>query len=267
MESLYSANAIPVDNGNRLRFTLVNATTDNTLTVTARWTVLQKNGKLSENAESFQVAPNAGEQTFAFKLTDGHLIAATLTGAASGLQSGMLYGVIALQYGDVNTTTQILRLMSGYVLNNAPLNYPLGDVSAVNSGLGATNIVSVSPPGAGTELNFSLATDGRSTLYNAIFEFSASADVADRTPVFTFADANNQFWQSTISAKITANQIVTIILTKNPIPATIPADVRYLPMCHHAPMQQLTITTLTANIQAADEYSRIRLWPTLWAAN
>ena len=267
MNSLYSANALPVDNGNRLRFSLINALSGTALTVTARWSILRPNGDLSENAESFIVQPDAGQQDFTFKLTKGLLVAATLSGSAVGLQNGILYGVMALQYGDVASETQLLRLMSGYILNNAPLNYPLGDVVAVNSGIGATVVHDVSDPGAGADYAVILPTDSRSQLYSGSFVLSTDATVADRTINLTVSDASGVIFITQAKPVIQANSVITIVLWKAPISTNVPDNVRFISIPEHPPLQGLNFTTNTTNLQLADEFRAMTLRPIVYAAN
>lgn len=265
-ELLYSANAIPITPSNRLRLAFWNSDPDNAQTVLVLWRIQNKDGTISNNAEQITVTAGAAGQEAVFPLTYGELLAVTLSTFNTVLQNGELYAVIILQNGSVNDNRQQLPLISGYILANAPLSYPLGRVEAVNSGVPAMMFKTFNDPPTGADLGITVSGTARSAIEVGSFAYVADANVAVRVVQLSLTSNGTPFWKSVIKNPITANQSIDIILSKTPKPTDVPTNTQYLEIPLHSPIFNLGIVTLTAGIQAGDQITNINFGLTRYTA-
>lgn len=255
METLFTANAIPITPSNKLRLAFWNSGNEAGFTVVCRYQIENKDGTISQNVEQFAINAGALDQQFFINLAYGNLLAVTLATFGTTVQSGQIYATISLQYGSVNDNAQQLPLISGYVLANAPLNYPLGTTQAINSGLPATIEVAVQDPPPGTDFTHQEAPASRSRLVHGSFELVTDANAGNRTVTVKFANTSGIFWMTQSDTVQIASETKRYIYSPLPIPAVKPTDVIYLPIPYFSVTQNLSISSQTANIQAGDAYT------------
>lgn len=265
-ELLYSANAIPITPSNRLRLAFWNSDPDNAQTVLVLWRVQNKDGTISNNAEQIIVTAGAAGQEAIFPLPYGELLAVTLSTFNTVLQNGELYAVIIVQNGSVNDNRQQLPLISGYILANAPLSYPLGRVEAVNSGVPAMMFKTFNDPSTGGDLSITVSTTARSAIELGRFTFVADGQVANRTIQLVLTSNGTTFWKSVVKSTITAGLTQDIILTKTPKPVDVPADTQYLEIPIHPPIFNLGIATVVTGIQSGDQITNVTFGLTQYTA-
>lgn len=253
-----TANAIPVDSGNRLLMRFWNADADSGYFADVRYQILNKDGTISQNYQRITVANEANGTSFLLSLAPGWLLAVTVTAPLTSLQNGILYCVGSIQYGSVNTPDQQLPIMSGYVVAEAPLNYPLSDLVAVNSGLPATVEGSIADPGPQTEIGKQLSATGRHQLRTFLFTLVTSATVLTRQVALSFTTANGEYIRVNAAATQTAAQTKIYQLWLGTTPPAAPTGYIYIPCPELPPLQTLIISTVTTNFDADDEYSGIR---------
>lgn len=257
-DALLTANAIPTEAGNRLRLTFWNASTETAFLVACRYQILNKDGSISQNYAQFTIPVSSIALPFLLTLAPGHLLSVTLTTIGTTLQNGELYATIALQYGDVTTESQQLPLSAGYVLNYAPLNYPLSDVAAINSGLPASVDVAIGDPGPGLEIDYTEAASSRSRLTALSFNFVTDATIGVRQVHIVYTNATATWIKAKAASTQNASETRTYQLWIGTTPPTAPTGYIYIPLPSLPPLQTLQIVTQTDNIQGADEFSTVR---------
>lgn len=257
MDSLFTANAIPITPSNKLRLAFWNGGAESAFTVVCRYQIENKDGTISQNVETFHVPNSGADVQFFINLAYGKLIAVTLATFNTTIQSGQLYATISLQYGNVNDNSQQLPLISGYVLANAPLNYPLGNTVAVNSDNPASVIVAAPDPDHGADLNYSETPTSLSELWHGSFRFTTEPAVATRTVQIQLLSFAGVFWIANATASQVASETKTYILSPLPTPTVSVTDVIYIPIPPVKPTFTLRINTVINNIQLSDQIDQV----------
>lgn len=259
MDTLFSANAVPIDQSNKLRVSFWNADDTRPLPVVVRYQIEEPNGNIIDNAENVIVGTGNLNQTILLSLTKGKLLSVSCTSFQTNQEAGILFGAIAIQYGGVNDPINFLALISGYISAFAPLQYPLGDTNAVNQTEHARQTWTGALPGPGGEFNENISSSGRVTLTGGSMTFTTSAVAGNRTPIFTFGASTGPRYIVQPSASIAPSSVVQLIFWRGHIPLSIPTNVRYVPIPFIQGIKALRITSLTTNLDAADEYTDIFL--------
>lgn len=260
MEQLFSANAIPITPSNYLRLAFWNASDASDYTVVCRYQVQNKDGSVSDNVESVTVAASAAGQVNRLRLPYGNLLAVSLTHFSGILQNGNLYATISIQYGDVDDNSQLLPLIGGYVIETAPLNYPLTEPKAVNSGVPATVVEIPNTPAPGDDFFYASPATSQRRLAAARINYIADAGVANRNVTITVGDQNGTIYTATHGAPITAGQNINLYLWTTPLPTTSPGSVIYIPMLPTPTISTLTVECTASNMQAGDQFASAVLW-------
>lgn len=255
--AILSANSVPVDAGNRLRVSFWNSNPDNSYTVIIRFQILLPDGTISDNADERTIPAFQQDLPFLFPLTDGQLIFASVFCTATGLQEGELYCTIGVQYGSVSAFAQLLSLIGGYLASGNPLAFPLGNNVPKNTDRPANITQPFSTPTTGSEILAEFSPLFFTRLINFTFQFHADANAANRTIVLNIDDLNGKVLTVTHATPITATEDITFYLWTGTIPATIPANVRFIQLPEMPFAQGVTITSVTENIQAGDEFDNI----------
>lgn len=257
--SLFTANAIPITPSNLLRLAFWNASNQTGYTVQVRYQIENKDGSISQNLQTIVVGAAAANSQTLIPLAYGNLLAVTMSTFGTTLQNGTLYGIASLQYGSVNDNTQQLPLISGYVLANAPLSYPLGQVRSVNSGVMNPTVIAPNDPGPGNELSYSNSVTAQAILVAGSLLFTTNATVASRIVNIAIGDQNGTVYSSRVTTAQTAGKSFRLCFWTTPLPLTPPAFTDYIPILLTEPLRGLTLNTTTENIQNGDEFTEIRL--------
>lgn len=258
-EILYSAQAIPVTPANKLRVLLSNANPDASYTVIARWQIQNKDGSISNNAETITASANGQQETFTWSLPYGNLLAVSLFVNSTLLQNGTLYGVIQLQYGTVLNPTNLLPLTAGYIAGNAALNYPLSEPKAVNDGNPSYLTRNIGDPAAGAEIDYQASQTGYTKITGGSFLLICDANVAARLVNVTLTANGAPIWSVDAAATVAANSSTRFIICDTPPPTVVPANFKYIQLPRIQPIFNLRLRTTTANIQVGDQYSEINI--------
>lgn len=257
-DALMTANAIPVDAGNRLRILFWNALDTGTLNVQCRYQILNKDGTISQNYQQLTVPTASAATAFELTLAPGYLLAVTLSTFNTILQSGDLYATISLQYGTVTDQTQQLPLMAGYVLANAPLNYPLSDIRPTNSGLPSATDNALADPGNGNDFTLQMPSTARGIIRALSWTLQTDATIAVRQVALSWVNANGEYYRMNAASSQNPNETRTYMLWTGTTPPTPPTGFIYIPAPNMPPMQGLQLVIVTTNLQGGDEHTNIR---------
>lgn len=264
--SLLSANAIPISRSEKLRLTFYNPKAGNSYTIAIRYQIADNNGTISDNFDTFLLGSNANGIARVLTLTDGLLIAVTVTASATGLQAGELYCTVALQYGDIANDSNLLQLVAGYLASNSPLNYPLTESRAINQTEPASLNDTFADPVPGNEISQSFDALYYTRITAFAFTFATDATIADRVPVLKIGNTYGYNLEISINALIVKNETITCYGLFGALPALIPTNVRYFQMPTMPFLRGLTIDTVTAGLQGGDQYSAIDFYSEKYVA-
>lgn len=256
--ALMTANAIPCDAGNRLRVVLWNGLDTSGFVIQCRYQILNKDGTISQNYAELTVLNAAAATAHELSLAPGFLLAVTLSTFNTVIQHGDLYATISLQYGNVSTASQQLPIMAGYILANAPLNYPLSQIEAINSGAASATEQSLPDPGPGTTFLIDMPPTARGIIRALSFVLTTGAAVPARTVILKWYTANADYYHTQAISTQAASQTKTYQLWIGTTPPTPPTDVIYIPAPEMPPMQGLQVEPITANFDGSDGYTSIR---------
>lgn len=260
MEQLFSANAIPITPSNYLRLAFWNASDASSYTIVCRYQVQNKDGSVSDNVETVTVAASAAGQVNRLRLPYGNLLAVSLTHFSGILQNGNLYASIAIQYGDVADNSQLLPLIGGYVIESAPLNYPLTEPKAVNSGVPATVVITVPSPGLGNNQVYTSPANTQRRLSAGKITLTTDANVGNRTITLRVIDQTGQVYESTNGSFAAANETKNFFLWTTPLPTAAPTNAIYLPILQTPFLQTLAVEFNIIGVQVGDEITATSLW-------
>jgi hypothetical protein len=255
-----------VDVDDQLVVSAATSQTNEVITVNVR--LLLPNGRLEDM--QFVVRPLNGRQVLrtGFGLAQGYILSVSAV-ALVAITRGATFLRIATQRGALGSGNPAQMLFSDYVTTQATSAYPNGRVSSSLEGPGLTYGVSAANPGAGADWTISLPVNSRWKVRSLAATLTTSATVANRQVSITVADLTafkfRGFPLQNIPASTIAlisaypgTQFTSVVATDFTLP--LPADM-YLT---GAPATTDTIASLTVGIQAADQWSAIRLMVEEW---
>ena len=264
--SLLSANAIPISRSEKLRLIFFNPNEGNSYQINIRYQIADASGKISDNFDTFLLAASANNLERILNLTDGLLIAVTVNAGSNQLQAGEIFCAVALQYGSVSQSSNLLQLVAGYITGNAPLNYPLTESRDTNQTAPATICDTFPDGGAGSEMNLTLPPLFYTRITGIVFTYHASVDVAARTVTIRINNTFGAFIDLNLNATVTDSVNWLCYSFEGTLPTTIPTNTRYLPLPKLPYLRGVNIESITTNIQANDEYRNIRVYSEKYVA-
>lgn len=252
---LLGVSGVPCNKSDFLRIAFFSPDNSQTPTVQIRYLFAPNGGKPTYNSESVIIQAGTNTQVKYIPLTDGILITVTLSATGTTFQNGQLYAAIGVQKGDVNTTSNIVPLISGYVSANGSLNYPQDESDAQNSGLPAQLVKSIGASAPGTEINDGFANKFISKITGGCIQLITDGSVLARQIQFILVNGSGNIWAVNASRTQAASLTVDYYLTPTPIPLTVPTLVGYIPIPHFLAAEALTIQTATTNLSGGDLFT------------
>ena len=253
--SLLSANAIPISRSEKLRLTFYSPTVGVSNTIAIRYQIADANGTISNNYDTFLLASEANGTDRVLPLTDGLLIAVTVTSTSTGLQAGELYCTMALQYGDVEADSNLLQLLAGYLASNSPLNYPLTESRAINQTEPASITDTFNDPASGNEFQLVFPQLFYTRLTNFSFQLVTDGTIGDRTIKLKISDAHGDVFYANASPNVPDSSTHTFFPTSASIPPSIPSNTHYFYIPSLPFLRGLIIESQTTNIGGGDQYT------------
>lgn len=212
--------------------------------------------------------PTAGNLVIKdINLTEGFLMGVTARDLIGTSVRGNVFITAQLMRGSATSNRAIKLLFADYVVGNQPTGYPFGRTTQSIEGHGAIATALFGPVAAGQEVVISgTAVSQRFSVHSASITFVASATVANRIPEFRLLrNAANVVWRIPYPGTITAGQTFNItLMCGGPSPVIVGSDA-ILPL--PVPTVLLpadTIQTVTAGIQAGDQYTVVNASGEAW---
>ncbi len=257
-----------IQRDDQLTMLAMTGTANQTFTLVARlW--LADEGRIT-TIESALVAPTAfALVSVQVPLAEGYLLSAAIRCGLS-TQQGDAYVELLVTRGVQGFPSNVLAkpasvLIAEYVTVDVPAGWPGGRISRIGDGPGTTLQLLVTQPGAGADWNTVVLNNALWELLYFNATFVTGAAVANRLPQLTIGNGATVSYTAppanTVPASTTANvsgsQMTTAFL----------ADLTDVMLV--IPPRNLLITPgqisfVTKNIQAADQWSNIRLTVRQW---
>ncbi len=207
------------------------------------------------------LTPTGGRvfSTTTVELAEGWLLSLAVQGTNGFAQSGAGYCVVAIVRPNSSGAQSYETLLMGYWNNSTPISWPEFPLRYSTDGPPALVTVVGTTPAAGAEIAETVPTGARWKLRALQVTFTTSAAVANRNPVFIFDDGVNVFCRTGTDVLITASQgrFLQLFHATNRSTAATVTDL-YIPIPAELSLANgYRIRTVTANIQAADQYSAL----------
>lgn len=199
-----------------------------------------------------------------YPLTEGFIESICVSNLGAGLEDGACFVCIALQRTSAASVAPHTILAQGFVTNELSVSWPPSPVRGVGGASGSAystpNSVGVSNPAAGADWTYTVPAGATYRLVSAFATLATSASVANRVPELIIDDGTHSLSGSLMASPQTAGVTDTYTWGSGlPLSAALSA-------ANTAPLpQSLTLAagwrvrTSTSGIQAADQWSTIRL--------
>jgi len=237
-------------------------TTASTTNLTLAVRYLDANGQMHYETESLDGASLSTVTTKVFTLSEGWLCGASVTNLGGGLADSTCWVSLALQQpGGANRPAHTI-LSQGYVTNLFGVTWPAEAIRQPPGSGGTLLPVSqaIANPAAGADWLFTIPAGLKYFLKSVYFTLVTSATVATRSALLIIDDGANRLFRGDVNLTQAASltQIYSggsglIGQTAGILTGTVamPTDMPLL--------AGWRVGTSTVNIQAADQYSTIRL--------
>jgi hypothetical protein len=233
-----------------------------TLPVDIRATVLLPDGTISTTAELHQAAADRTGVTQTIPLPEGFLLGLVCSLAGQAVAPGRIWMAVTLGRGTPPPQPLgVQTLITGWVGGQSLLIWPRGPGATPRDGGGWVRTVVGTDPAAGNEISEAVPTNALWRLLGVYCTLVTDATVANRTPALVIDDGSNIVWRGPWTVAQTASS------TNNySIGNSMPAQVWYastgllpLPTILLLPAGY-RIRTVTANLQAGDNWGAPNLW-------
>jgi hypothetical protein len=216
--------------------------------------------------------PRLGNRAFLtqrFQLVEGFLLSATATLSATMVAPQWAYITASIQRAPFGVANQYETLLAGYLNSTVGLSYPQGTYQRPADGAGVIVSLSQGAPAAGADLVITVPARARWRFISFQATLTTAAAVANRNVSITFDDGVNVFAESPSNFV----QAASIVNTYNAFDSgqyeNVPFDLVTLqPLPSNIFLAPgFRISTETAGIQAADQWSAAQFLAMEWLEN
>lgn len=227
--------------------------------VSVDYFILRSSDGDTSTGEEVLSVPNAGVlATKDIQLTEGFLLGVTIKDLTGSAVRGNVFITAQLMRGSSQSNRTTKLLFADYAVANQPTGYPFGRTTQSIDGRGSVVFSAFGPALAGAEaLIGTTAVGQRYSLHMASLTFVASATVANRIPeIRLLRNGVSVMWRIPYPGTITAGQTFNItLMSGGPSPVIVGSDA-ILPLPQPTILLPAdTIQTVTAGIQAGDQYT------------
>lgn len=212
------------------------------------------------------IAPTAGViQLLQQAVPEGFLLTASMFSPTNLGAGQWIFGTVALLRGGIQGANTFDEIMAGYVGHLFSPSWPEWLPQRASDGAGQIVSIATGNPAAGADFSITVPTGRRWNVLCLRAVLNASAAVANRNVALLLDDGANTFFVLQSIAAVTANQNERIVasadlpyVNDNVNTQTIPfPSPTILVSGYH-------IKSLTANLQAADQWTNIQLVVQEW---
>jgi hypothetical protein len=219
-------------------------------------------GRLQYQLESLDGASLSTVTTKVWTLPEGFMLGVAVTNLGGGLADGVCWVSIGLQESLQANRPAHTILAQGYVTNLYGVEWPTPPVRAV-PGSGGTQIPisqSIANPAAGADWVFTVPAAKQYILKSAYFTLVTSATVATRSVLLVIDDGANRLFRGDTNATQAASLTQIYSAGSGTIGQTAAIQTNTIGLPTDMPLAAgWRVGTQTLNIQAADQFTGIRL--------
>jgi hypothetical protein len=198
-------------------------------------------------------------------LAEGFLLDLTIGTAGAAFQRGTVIVQAGLARGVTANFTQGSLLISGYPAGTSVLGWPFSTLQNASDGQGFLSNVAVGNPAAGADWTYTVPAGLRQRFIGAVAQLTASAAVANRTVILVLDDGTNTLASATSPVPQTASQAIVYEAGNWPYSQSVAGVSTYLTFPPGIVlMGGSRVRVSTVNLQAADQWSVIRVYVESW---
>jgi len=245
---------------------MVTVVTSSTTSLFLSTRILKPDGQISIQIEQINPAAGRAFELFRFPVPEGFLLTADVAPATIGAPiRGQTWIRISIARKVTPSQFVQIAIASGYLTLGGSLSYPSTLPEYTSRGPGASIEQTVGNPAAGADWSIAVPASAVWVLLTARASFVTSAAVANRIPRLQFFDGATLIMDVPTTAVITASQTCSLSwgaggTSHNPTGTLFsigfPPAVRL--------NSTFTIRSTTTAIDAADQWSNIRLYVQEW---
>jgi len=227
----------------------------NSITIVINLRFLLPNGQVQPVSYELPSTTTYNEQTLRFPLSEGFLLSARITATGGNVTAGSTFVTFAITQSPNASAVTLQTVIAGFLTSAAPASYPGSTIFTPAEGPTFTLSQALSNPAAGAEFTGNLDLNLRGYIATFMAVFTASAAAATRTLQLTLNNTAGEFWRSRVGITATANQVTRVVgaVTGTETYTAGSYASILLPAGPFEP--SLSISTLTTNIQAGDQWS------------
>lgn len=230
------------------------------MTAVARVRMLSPGGDVVPNTWRLATSANGTAGTLRVQVGEGFLLALTVENEGGAPMRGQHYAAVRVFHGGPITPERVQVLVEGYITTETLLAWPAPTSAAGPDPRRALVVTAVANPAAGAEISITIPTARRARLQLLYFDLVTSVTVANRSLELIIDDGVDILWREVAfdgqPASTTRHYMVAPIGFEHAVRAndaviTVPAEFWM--------RGGWRIRTITALLQAADQFSAIRL--------
>jgi hypothetical protein len=251
--------------GEALLVSVMNAAAGVTVTVTGR-TLALGDSKPSPFAAAIVPATDRSVSTRIIPIPDGWLLSAQAIVSAGSPLTGQTFVKLSLIHGTTSTSPELWTLCADYVTAKQALSYPGAGIIDPTETAGALRSIAGTTPGAGAEISETVATGARWEPLALAFTLTTAVAVANRAVQLTIDDGASIYFRASVNVNQPASLVYNYGFVQgygNPSISQVFALLSILPMNARLGSGH-RIKTVTANLQAADQFSAVQYLVREW---
>jgi hypothetical protein len=248
-----------------LRCTVFNALAGVTVTITGRMLVFGQ-ARPSPFTQTLIPATDRSASTVTFSLGDGWLLNAQVIVSVGTPAIGQTFARLSIVHGLTSVAAELFTLCADYITARMPLSYPGSSVQDSTEGQGALRSITGTTPAAGAEIAETVPTGARWELLAFFYQLVTAVAVANRTPNLILDDGANIFFRIAANAAQVASTTLQHSYFQGVNRAGLDVGVtNQLPIPSNNRLGAgFRLRTLTAAIQAADQFSLVQYLVREW---
>ncbi len=262
LRELAPANLLYVAPGERLAVNVWSSQSIVPLEVHGR--LLRPDGEVVPFRYDQRLVGNRGVEQYRFELAEGFLIALRAGSFNASLKRGQTWVQITLHRGGAVGEGLVL-LVQGYISGNTILTWPTGQIDDAVAGPGYIQSLAGADPAAGAEISQTVVPGARWRLGSVAATLVTDATVAAREPHLVIDDGANVLFRVPPPTTLAASSTGLFVWARGQgyekaATGVFTHGLGVLPPL----LQGWRIRTITANLQAGDNWGAPRLWVEEW---
>lgn len=263
LSQIQPATALYVNRSDKLYLRVHNSAAGARIAIRGRFRM--PNGRINPFDHAVTPAVDRSVSLDTFDMSEGFLLSVSAVADAGTLRRGATFVEVGILRSVESGLNVVQTFFADYLTENASLGWPGGRIVQSVDGPGLVRSITGTDPAANTEISETVPTNARWRLIGLAVQFVTDANAANRRPVFVIDDGANTVQRSPASTVITASQTAELSIGEG-IGLNAPSANDQLLPISRAPMLAAgyRVRTVTAALQAGDNYGAPQLWVEEW---